>query len=47
MPESFQSGDKGTKAEEAVSQLDTAIEGLDEINSQIDTAVEALTEAQQ
>lgn len=45
MPESLQSSDRGTAAEEAVSHLDTALEALDEIANQASEATEALDSA--
>ena len=42
MPESFQQGDKGQAAEEAISNLDNAIDALD---VQLDDAINYLEEA--
>ena len=40
MPESRQTGDKGTKAEEAISAFDEALNSLDEAISSLETAQE-------
>jgi hypothetical protein len=40
MPESLQSGEKGSKAEEAISALDEAITSLDEVVASLETAQE-------
>jgi methyl-accepting chemotaxis protein len=42
MPESFQQGDKGSKAEEIVSALESVSEALDEGDAALDSIVEAL-----
>lgn len=46
MPESIQSGDKGSAAQEAISQLETAHEKIDEAINALTEAIEALGEAQ-
>ncbi|GBQ77208.1 hypothetical protein AA14337_0750 [Acetobacter malorum DSM 14337] len=47
MPESLQGGAKGEAAEKAVSDLDTAVDGMDEIESKLTEIQEALEEAAQ
>jgi uncharacterized coiled-coil DUF342 family protein len=52
MPESFQNGEKGTTAEEAVSAMDTALEALSAIGDidfsdiDLDEALESIDNAQ-
>jgi hypothetical protein len=44
MPESFQMGDKGTTAEEAISNLENAISGLEDLDT--DSLESYLSDAQ-
>lgn len=39
MPESFQNGDKGTKASEAADKLQEAVDAVDEVDNAIEEAV--------
>ena len=39
MPESFQSGDKGQQAEQAVDTLDSAMQSLEEVASYLEESV--------
>ncbi len=46
MPESFQNGDKGTAAQDAITNLDTAQEKSDDAVNALTEAIEALGDAQ-
>lgn len=46
MPESFRSGEKGTAAEAAISQLEEADRACDSAMTELDDAIAALQEAQ-
>ena len=43
MPESLQGGDKGTHAEECVSQLDEFVSTIEELESQMENLVEEIS----
>lgn len=45
LPESIQGSERGQKAEEAISSLDTAYDDLEQIRSQLDDLLETLDEA--
>jgi hypothetical protein len=45
MPEGIQAGEKGEKAEEAISEMDSAIETLSTFNEDIDNIFESLENA--
>ena len=45
MPESFQQGDRGQKAEEAVNRLDDVDVGIDEMIGSLDEAIDSIAHA--